>query len=71
MYITKNDLAEYCSVSLWCIRAYLDRAEFAHCQTSKRYLLNMTQEEMEHLKELIHNRNGAKHNTYNTIKEDY
>lgn len=70
MYITMGDLAAYCGVSTWCVRAYLDRGEFNKCRTDKKYLWNMTEEQMEHLKELVHNRNGAKRNTYNTIKED-
>lgn len=69
MYITIGDLTAYCGVSAWCLKVYLDRAEFNQCRTNKKDLWNMTNEEIDHLKELIHNRNGCKRNTYKTIKE--
>lgn len=71
MKITTSELANYIGVSTWCLRPYLCRPEFNCARTEKSYLWDMTMEQIERLKELIHNRIGAKRNKYNTIKEDY
>ena len=69
MYISMNDLAAYCGVSPWTLRQYLDRAEFNRCRTQHKYLFNFDEEQLEHLKELVRNRIGAKRNTYKTWEE--
>ena len=70
MKMTLEEIAIACRVSTSTLRTYLERAEFAPCRTRSIYLYNMEEEQLEHLKELINNRVGAKRNTYKTWKEE-
>lgn len=70
MKMTLEEIAFECSVTSTTLRTYLERAEFAPCRTRSIYLYNFTDEQLEHLKELIKNRVGAKRNTYKTWKEE-
>lgn len=68
MYL--EDIARELKVSVYSLKLYLCRGEFNKNRTKHSYIYDMSKEDLEHLGELIRNKNGAKRNTYNTIKED-
>ena len=69
MKMTLEEIADRVQVSTFTLKTYLCRSEFASARTKSIYLYNITEEQLDHLYELIHNRVGAKRNTYKTWKE--
>ena len=65
MYV--KDIAKQCNVTESTIRMYLDRSEFNKNRTKKSAIYDMELEDLEHLKELVRNRMGGRHNTYGTF----
>ena len=65
MYV--SDIAEQLKVSVFTVRTYLDRGEFNKNKTNKSTIYDMELEDLEHLRELIRNRNGGRNNTYGTF----
>lgn len=69
MKMTLEEIADRVNVSTFTLKTYLCRADFASARTKSIYLYDITEEQLEHLYELIHNRIGAKRNTYRTWDE--
>ena len=67
MYV--SDIAEQLKVSVFTVRTYLDRGEFNKNRTKKSAIYDMELEDLEHLKELVRNRMGGRHNTYGTFQD--
>lgn len=67
MYV--NDIAEQLKTSVSTLKLYLCRAEFNKNRTNKSAIYNMESEDLEHLRELIRNRNGGSNNSYGTFQD--
>ena len=70
MKVSRSQLAEMCGITEHSLRVYLARAEFTACETTYKYLYEMNEDQLQHLKELVRNRQGNKKNTYETIMEE-
>lgn len=65
MYI--EDIAKKLKVSVYSLKMYLCRGEFNKNRTKHAHIYDMDANDLEHLRELIRNRNGGRHNTYGTF----
>ena len=69
MLMDLDELSKRVGLSVYTLKVYLCRAEFRKNKTNRSYVYDMELEDIEHLKELIHNRIGGRHNTYNTWED--
>lgn len=69
MLMDLNELSKRVGLSVYTLKVYLCRSEFCRKKTNRSYVYDMELEDIEHLKELIHNRIGGRHNTYGTFQD--